>query len=203
MSDPKKKVRRYLVFFLPSALLTLCGVSGCTPNLRSASPSEADVFFALPRETKPHERFRCGYLAARQVIKFYRPGIRDDEFKTDALIFQRANDTTSILLFLKDNLSATPVLTNGTPENLFHSLRSGEPVIVFVHADFFSPQAFPPIANDFYHCLVISGFNSQATEMFFYSDGQGPFAINRNLFQEEWRQVINLCIILNRGFRKE
>ena len=184
-----------MYFFVPT-LMILFFISGCTPNLRPASPSPMDVFLPLPLETNTHKPFRCGYLAARQVIRFYRPGIHDNEFKADALANRVSNDTTSILFFLKDNLPEPPVLTNGNPEILFNQLCSSKPVIVFVYTDFFSHRAYLPIAYGIYHCLVITGFNAQQTEIFYYSDGQGPFSIDSQLFQRKWAQTQGLCIII-------
>ncbi|HWD93076.1 MAG TPA: hypothetical protein VG938_12095 [Verrucomicrobiae bacterium] len=145
--------------------------------------------------TEKPQSFRCGYYAVRQVIQYYRPGITDGNIKTDSLEFAEANDTVSVLDCLKDNVAIPLAMQNGNVDGLFGSVASGDPVIVFVPGDVFVVGGFHVFGTMVLHCIVVVGHNVDGTELFFYSDGRGPYEISRNVFTRQWARVENLCIM--------
>ena len=141
------------------------------------------------------DRFSCGYYAVRQVIQYYQPEITDENIRTDSLLFMEANDTVSLLHCLKDNVAIPLTIQNGNMDGLLGSIASGDPVIVFVPGDVFVVGGLRIFGTLVLHCTVVVGHSANQTKMFFYSDGQGPYEINREVFARQWARVDNLCIM--------
>lgn len=179
----------------PAGLLALLLLSGCCSRLQQASPGAKDVCLRLSSLGEKPGGFRCGYDAVRQMSRYYSHKLDDDGIRTDSLSFVEANDTVSILQCLKDNVAIPLTMKNGTVEELLGSTSSGDPVIVFLPGDAFAVRWLSLIRSTFMlHCIVVVGHSEQGTELFFYSDGEGPYAINREAFTKQWARVDNLCI---------
>jgi hypothetical protein len=177
------------------ALLAWLLLTGCSTPLHHASPGSKDVCLRLSSMTEKPQGFRCAYYAARQVIQYYRPGITDENIKTDSLLFVEANDTVSVLHCLKDNVAIPLTMQNGSVDGLFGSIASGDPVIVFMPGDVFVVGGFRVFGTLVLHCIVVAGHSADGTELFFYSNGQGPYVISRKVFARQWARVENLCIM--------
>jgi hypothetical protein len=186
---------RGLPGLVASTLLALLLLAGCSTPLQRASPGSKDVCLRLSSMTEKPQGFRCGYYAARQVIQYYRPGITDENIRTDSLLFAKANDTVSVLDCLRDNVAIPLTMQNGSVNELFGSVASGDPVIVFVPGDIFVVGGFRMFGTMVLHCIVVAGHSADETELFFYSDGQGPYVISRKVFTHQWARVDNLCIL--------
>jgi len=141
------------------------------------------------------EQFGCGYYAVRQVIQYYQPEITDENIRTDSLLFVEANDTVSLLHCLKDNIAIPLTMQNGSLDRLLESIASGDPVIVFVPGDVFVVGGLRIFGTLVLHCIVVVGHSANEPELFFYSDGQGPYVISREVFAHQWARVDNLCIM--------
>jgi hypothetical protein len=180
---------------LPGLLL----LTGCGACLEKAFPSAQDTCLKLASIGGKSERFSCGYYAGRQVIQHYRPDITDENITTDSLIFAEAHDTVSVLHYLKDNLAIPLTIKNASVDGLLASLDAGDPVTVFLPGDTFASRGLRVFGTTFLlHCIVVVGHSAPGGELFFYSDGEGPYAIRRETFVHHWARVDNLCIIRTR-----
>jgi hypothetical protein len=140
--------------------------------------------------------FQCGYEAVRQVSQYYSHMLENEDIRTYSLTFVDANDTVSILQCLKDNVAISVTMKNGNVKELFRSISSGDPVIVFLPGDAFGVRWLSLIRSTFMlHCIVVVGHSEQGTELFFYSDGEGPYVIGREAFTKQWARIHNLCIM--------
>lgn len=176
-------------------LLALVLVTGCSARLKRASPGFNDVCLHLCSTGQKREKFQCGTDAVRQVIQYYRPDIKDEDIKTDSLLFVKANDTVSLLHCLRDNVAIPLTMQNATVDRLLGSIASADPVVVFLAGDAFKIGGFDLFGTLVLHCIVVAGHNAQKTELYFYSDGEGPYVISRKVFAREWARVDNLCIM--------
>ena len=175
--------------------LALLLLTGCSTPLQHTSPGSKDVCLRLSSIREKSQGFRCGYYAVRQVIQYYRPELTDENIRTDSLLFVKANDTVSLLHCLKDNVAIPLTMQNGTVDGLLRSIASGDPVIVFVPGDVFVVGGLRIFGTLVLHCIVVVGHNADETELFFYSDGEGPYVISREVFAQQWARVDNLCIM--------
>lgn len=194
-----KQVSRNSLRLLPrwaAGVVVAMAASGCSPYSPKPAPEAGEVFLSLPPDAGAGRTLDCGAVAARQLIRFYHPQIDPSQFKTDALVLNRADDTVSILFFLRDNLAAPVELKNGHIDALFASIGAGHPCVVFVPVDTFAPNPVYVADRYMYHCLVLAGHNSKQTALFFYSDGDGPYVIDRRVFEDKWRRTDNLCILI-------
>lgn len=179
---------------VPGMLLALWLLAGCSTPLQKASPDKSDVCLRLSAISEKPKRFCCGYYAVRQVIQYYRPELTADHIRSDSLLFEKANDTVSLLHFLKDNVAIPLAMQNGGVERVLNSVASGDPVIVFLPGDVFvagGPRVFGTLVL---HCIVVVGYDANESDLFFYSDGQGPYVMSRRVFAHQWARVDNLCI---------
>lgn len=175
--------------------LGLLLLTGCSARLQKASLGTKDVCLRLSSMREKPEQFRCGYYAVRQVIQYYQPEIADENIRTDSLLFVEANDTVSLLHCLKDNVAIPLTMQNGRVDGLLGSIASGDPVIVFVPGDVFVVGGLRIFGTLVLHCIVVVGHSANETELFFYSDGEGPYVISREVFAQQWARVDNLCIM--------
>jgi len=180
---------------VPGALLALLLLTGCGARLQHASLARNDVCLRLSTLGQKPGRLRCGDYAVNQVVKYYHPEMADDSIRTDSLVFVEANDTVSILHFLKDNVAIPVTMKNGGVDRLLGSVASGDPVIVFMPGDTFGVRALNLVGPLMLHCIVVVGHNVDETELFFYSNGEGPYVISRERFARQWARVDNLCIM--------
>jgi len=180
---------------LPGILLAIVLSTGCSAPLKRASPGYNDVCLHLCSTGQKREKFNCGTEAVRQVIQYYRPDIKDEDISTDSLLFVEANDTVSLLSCLRDNIAIPLTMQNATLDGLFGSIASGDPVVVFLAGDAFRVGGFDLFGTLVFHCIVVVGHNAQETDLYFYSDGKGPYVISRKVFVREWARVDNLCIM--------
>lgn len=180
---------------VPGMLLALLLLTGCSARLQHASLGTKDVCLRLSSMREKTDRFRCGYYAVRQVSQYYRPEITDENFRTDSLLFIEANDTVSLLHCLRDNVAIPLTMQNGMVDGLFRSIASGDPVVVFVPGDAFVVVGLRTFGTLVLHCIVVVGHSANETELFFYSDGKGPYVISRKVFAQQWARVDNLCIM--------
>jgi|SRR5665213_1448816 len=176
-------------------VLGLLLLTGCSTPLQKASLGTKDVCLRLSSMREKPKQFLCGYYAVRQVIQYYQPEITDENIRTDSLLFVKANDTVSLLHCLKDNVAIPLTMQNGSVDGLLGSIASGDPVIVFVPGDVFVVGGLRIFGTLVLHCIVVVGHSANETEMFFYSDGEGPFVISREVFAQQWARVDNLCIM--------
>lgn len=176
-------------------LLGLFLLFGCSARLQKASLGTKDVCLRLSSTGKKPDRYRCGYDAVRQVSQYYRPEITDEKFRTDSLLFVEANDTVSLLHCLKDNVAIPLTMQNANVDGLLRSIASGDPVIVFVPGDVFVVGGLRVFGTLVLHCIVVVGHSANETELFFYSDGEGPYVMSREVFAHQWARVDNLCIM--------
>jgi hypothetical protein len=183
---------------VPVMLLALLLLTGCSTRLQRASLGSKDVCLRLSSMGEKPERFRCGYYAARQVIQYYQPEITDEDIRTDSLLFVEADDTVSVLHCLRDNVAIPLTMQNGRVDGLLRSIASGDPVVVFVPGDAFVVGGFRIFGTLVLHCIVVVGHSANETELFFYSDGKGPYVISREVFARQWARVDNLCIMRGR-----
>lgn len=181
---------------LAVGVIVQCVVSGCGAHPKRACPGAQDVCLYLPLQPDEGRFFQCAYRGAMQVIRYYHPDPPEQEINTKALVFEDAHDTVSILFFLRDNVAGPVELDRGSIAMMFDRLNAGHPCIVFVPVDTFAPRSAFVIDKYVYHCLVIAGYNSRKTELFCYSDGEGPYVIDRSVFEEKWRRVGNLWIVV-------
>lgn len=180
---------------VPGILLAIVLLTGCSARLKRASPGYNDVCLHLCSKGQKREKFHCGTEAVRQVIQYYRPDIKDEAIRTDSLLFVEANDTVSLLHCLRDNVAIPLTMQNATVDRLLGSIASGDPVVVFLAGDAFKVGGFDLFGSLVLHCIVVVGHNAQETELYFYSDGEGPYVISRKVFAREWARVDNLCIM--------
>ena len=180
---------------VPAALLSLMLLTGCGARLQHASLATNDVCLRLSTLGHKPDRLRCGYYAVIQVVKYYHPEIADESIRTDSLVFVEANDTVSVLHFLRDNVVIPVTMKNEGVDRLLASVASGDPVIVFIPGDTFGVRALNLVGPLVLHCIVVAGHNVDETELFFYSNGEGPYVICRELFARQWARVNNLCIL--------
>ena len=180
---------------MPGILLLVVLLTGCGARLKRAFPGDNDVYLHLRSLGQKREKFHCGSDAARQVIQYYRPDLNDEDINTDSLLFVEANDTVSILHFIRDNVGIPLTMQNATVDGLLLSIASGDPGVVFLPGDAFNVPGFDLFGTLILHCIVVVGHNAQQTELYFYSDGEGPYTINRQVFAREWARVDNLCIM--------
>jgi hypothetical protein len=89
-------------------------------------------------------------------------------------------------------------MQNGRVDGLLRSIASGDPVVVFVPGDAFVVGGFRIFGTLVLHCIVVVGHSANETELFFYSDGKGPYVISREVFARQWARVDNLCIMRGR-----
>jgi hypothetical protein len=178
--------------------LSLLLLSGCCLRLQKATPGPGGVNLGLLPMNDKTERLRCGYYAARQVSQYYHAADSKFHFRTDSLLFDKANDTISILHCLKDNISIPMAMTNAEIHDVLNSVALGDPVVVFLPGDAFSIRSLNFIGPSLLHCIVIVGHNATQTELFFFSDGKGPYVIDRDKFAHQWARVENLCIMRSR-----
>jgi len=183
---------------VPGLFLGLLLLTGCSTCLQKAHPGTNDVCLRLSSMREKPEQFGCGYCAVRQVIQYYQPEITDENIRTDSLLFVKANDTISLLHFLKDNVAIPLTMQNGKVDGLLGSIDSGGPVIVFVPGDVFVVGGLRIFGTLVLHCIVVVGHSANTAELFFYTDGQGPFVISREVFTRQWARVDNLCIMRTR-----
>ena len=183
---------------VPRTLFAFLLLTGCSARLQYATPGPKDVCLRLSLMEDTRERFGCGYLAVRQVSQYYRPELSDGTFRTDSLLFDEANDTVSVLHCLKANNEFPLTMKNGRVDGLIRSISSGDPVVVFVPGDSFAIRWLNIFGPSFLHCIVVVGHNATETELFFYSDGKGPYVISRKVFAHQWARVHNLCIMRGR-----
>jgi hypothetical protein len=176
-------------------LLALALLTGCSARLKCASPGYGDTCLHLCSTGRSAERFQCGTDAARQVIQYYRPDIHADDIRTESLLFAEANDTVSILHCLRDNVDFPVTMQNATVDALLDSIASANPVVVFLPGDAFKAGGFDIFGTWMLHCIVVVGHNAKQTELYFHSDGDGPYVISRDVFEREWARVDNLCIL--------
>ncbi len=183
-----------LIASVIGTLLAVVLSTGCAAHLQDASPGTNDVTLRLRKVDDAPEALRCGYYAARQVIQYYQPGLADADLKTASLLFARANDTVSILHFLRDNVQIPLSMRNGRVDELLRSLTAGDPVVVFVPVGAFDTGLVNMSGTMMFHAIVVIGYTADETELFFFSDGEGPYAVSRDVFAEQWARVDNLCI---------
>jgi hypothetical protein len=177
-------------------LLGLLLLTGCSARLQKASLGTTDVCLRLPSLGEKPDHLQCGYYAVKQLSQYYRPELAEKEIKTDSLLFVEANDTVSLLHCLKDNVAIPLAMTNGRVDGLLRNISLGDPVIVFMPGDAFATRWLNLIGSTFlWHCIVVVGHNADETELFFYSDGEGPYTISREVFSQQWARVDNLCIM--------
>jgi hypothetical protein len=163
--------------------------------LQDATPGAGDVMLGLQKVDHAPKALRCGYYAARQVIQYYRPEMADEDVRAVSLLFVRANDTVSILHFLRDNVEIPLSMRNGRLDELLRSLNAGDPVVVFLPAGALDTRLFHMSGTMMFHAIVVTGYSADETEFFFFSDGEGPYAVSREVFAEQWARVGNLCIM--------
>ena len=133
------------------------------------------------------------------MSQYYSHKLNNADIRTDSLLFCDANDTVGILDCLKANVPVPVTMKNGTLEELLGSTSSGDPVIVFLPGDAFALRWLSLIGSTFMlHCIVVVGHDEHGTELFFYSDGEGPYVISREVFTKQWVRVHNLCIMRTR-----
>ena len=179
---------------MPGMLLGLLLLTGCSTLLQKASPGTKDVCLRLAARSERSHGFGCGDDAVRQVIQYYQPQIKDENIKTESLLFVKANDTVSLLQCLNDNMAIHFTMQNATVEGLLGRIAAGDPVIVFVPGDAFVVGGIHLFGTLVVHCIVGAGYRANETELFFYSDGEGPYVISREVFAHQWARVDNLCI---------
>lgn len=191
--------RASLIRLGAAALLAALLLTGCNARLRHASVAAGDVLLSVPSLGEKREEYRCGYYAARQLIQFYHPKLQERDIDTDSLLFSQANDTVSVLHYLKDNVEIPLTMRNGKVAGLLKNISLGDPVVVFVPAGPFDVSARGlPGATLLLHCIVVAGHSANEADLFFYSDGEGPFVINREIFEKQWARVDNLCVMRDR-----
>lgn len=154
-----------------------------------------DVCLRVSSLREKSRGFGCGYDAVRQLIQYYQPQIKDENIKTESLLFVQANDTVSLLQCLNDNVAIHFTMQNGTVGGLLGRIAMGDPVIVFVPGDAFVVGGIHLFGTLVLHCIVVAGYSANETELFFYSDGEGPYVISREIFARQWVRVDNLCIM--------
>ncbi len=184
-----------LTISVMGTLLAVFLLIGCAAHLQDASPGAGDVMLLLPEIDDDPEALRCGYYAAGQVIQFYQPEIEAADLRTASLLFTRANDTVSILHFLRDNVEIPLSMRSGRIDELLTSLTAGDPVVAFLPAGAFDTRLVAISGTMMFHAVIVVGYSADEKQLYFYSDGQGPYEVSRDVFAEQWARVDNLCIM--------
>lgn len=175
--------------------IALLVIGGCHAPFRHASVGTNDFILQLSKMEGSLEPFRCGYYAARQVIHYYNPESDDTDLRAKSLLFPVANDTVSILHFIRDNVDTPVSIKSSGIDELFRTVAAGEPVVAFVPAGAVETSWLHLSSTILYHTIVVVGHSKDETKLFFYSDGKGPYVISREVFTREWERVDNLSIM--------
>ena len=186
-----RSVRKAVLFL---CLLVPVSLAAC---LRPASFSEGDVVVELSTIGGTPEPLRCGYYAGWQMIRHYDPGKPASEFVEGALGGVRAESTLGVLDLVRANIDATVSLSRSSRIEIASHLRGGHPVVVFLPAggiEFFSMRA---VGVSMLHAIVLVGYDSRSTSVFYYSEAKGPFRMSASRFEKNWDASGNLALYVD------